>query len=59
MEHDERTEFLTPQQAAKLLNLPTHKVLRMIHRKKLRAVKLGTRWRIPKSALTKLIPRSI
>jgi excisionase family DNA binding protein len=39
--HDDRTEFLTLQQAAKLLNLPTHRVLTMIHRKELPALKVG------------------
>lgn len=56
--HEDQTEFLTPQQAAKLLNLPTHTVLKMIHRKELPAIKVGTRWRIPKSELIKLIPAS-
>ena len=50
--------FLTPSQAAKLLNLPTHKVLKMIHRKQLPAHKVGAHWRIPKSEVTKLIPPS-
>jgi excisionase family DNA binding protein len=45
--------FLSPRQAAKLLNLPTHTVLRMIHRKELAALKVGTRWRIPSTELTK------
>ena len=56
--HDDRTEFLTLQQAAKLLNLPTHRVLTMIHRKELPALKVGAHWRIPKSEVTKLIPPS-
>jgi len=50
------TPFLTPRQAAKLLNLPTHRVLTMIHRKELPALKVGAHWRIPKSEVTKLIP---
>jgi excisionase family DNA binding protein len=51
--------FLTLQQAAKLLNLPTpHPVQKMIHRKQLPGLIVGSRWRIPKSALTKLMPSS-
>ena len=55
---DDRTEFLTAGQAAKLLNLSTQTVLRMIHRKELPAIKVGTHWRIPRSALTKVVPSS-
>ena len=33
--------FLTPREAAKLLNLPTHTVLIMIHRNELPALKVG------------------
>ena len=47
------TQFLTPAQAAKLLNLPTHRVLRMIDRKELPALKVGRRWRIPRSEVSK------
>jgi excisionase family DNA binding protein len=47
------TSFLTPHQAAKVLNLPTYTVLRMIHRKELPALKVGTRWRIPVTELAK------
>jgi len=50
--------FVTLQQAAKLLNLPAHTVQRMIHRKELPALLVGSRWRIPRSALTKLTPSS-
>ena len=50
--------FLTPRQAAKLLNLPTHRVLKMIHRKKLPALKVGNQCRIFRSEVTKLIARS-
>jgi excisionase family DNA binding protein len=55
---DDPKPFLTPQDAAKLLNLPTHVVLRMIHREELPALKVGNRWRILKSEVTKLIGRS-
>ena len=48
------TQFLTPSQAAKLLNLPTHKVIRMIHRNELPALKVGNRWRIPRSAVAQI-----
>ena len=58
MEHQADPTFLTPHDAAKLLNLPTHRILRMIHRKELPALKVGNRWRIPKSAVTKLKARS-
>ena len=40
--------FLTPEQAAKLLNLPIRTIRRMIHSKELPALKLGSRWRIPR-----------
>ena len=49
------TPFLAPRQAAKLLNLPTHRVLKMIHRQELPALKVGSQWRIPKSEVIKLI----
>jgi excisionase family DNA binding protein len=51
--------FVTLQQAAKMLNLPGYKILRMIHRKELPALLVGSKWRIPKSALTKLISPSV
>ena len=44
--------FLTPQQAAKLLNLPTRAIRRMIHSKELPALKVGSRWRIPSLHVT-------
>lgn len=47
------TSFLTPRQAARLLNLPTYTILRMIHRKELPALQVGTRWRIPAIELAK------
>jgi excisionase family DNA binding protein len=50
--------FLTLQQAAKLLNIPSYTVQQMIRRKELPALLVGNRWRIPKSALTKPIPPS-
>jgi len=56
---DPMPSFVTLQQAAKLLNLPAHQVQRMIHRKQLPALIVGSRWRIPKSALTKMIPPSV
>ena len=49
----EPTVFLTPKQAAKLLNLPTHRVLKMILRKELPAIKVGSHWRIPRNAVPK------
>ena len=50
--------FLTPRNAAKLLNLPTHTVLRMIRRNELQALKIGSRWRIARREVTELIARS-
>jgi excisionase family DNA binding protein len=58
LQADPMPSFLTLQQAAKLLNLPGDTVQAMIHRKELPALLVGNRWRIPKSALTKLIPPS-
>jgi excisionase family DNA binding protein len=55
---DPMPSFATLQQAAKLLNLPAHTVQSMIHRKELPALLVGSRWRIPRSALAKLIPPS-
>jgi excisionase family DNA binding protein len=48
MEKEADPTFLTPREAAKLLNLPTHRVLNMIHRKELPALKVGKHWRILK-----------
>jgi excisionase family DNA binding protein len=58
MEKEADPTFVTPREAAKLLNLPTHRVLNMIHRKELPALKVGKHWRIPKSEITKLIAPS-
>jgi len=55
---DPMLSFATLQQAAKLLNLPAPTVQEMIHRKELPALLVGSRWRIPRSALTKIIPPS-
>jgi excisionase family DNA binding protein len=55
--NDPDPTFLTPRQTAKLLNLPTHRVLIMIHRNELPAMKVGTRWRIPKSEVIKWCQR--
>jgi excisionase family DNA binding protein len=46
------TPFLTPEQAANLLNLPIRTIRRMIHSKELPALKLGSRWRIPRLHVT-------
>ena len=40
------------------VDLHSHRVLKMIHRKELPALKVGSHWRIPKSEVTKLIERS-
>ena len=50
--------LLTSSQAAKLLNLPTHRVLKMIHRSELLAFKVGSHWRIPRSEVAKVIGHS-
>jgi excisionase family DNA binding protein len=50
--------LLTPREAAKLLNLPTNTVRKMIERKELLAYKIGRRWRIPQPEVTRLKPRS-
>jgi len=50
--------LLTSRQAAKLLNLPTYRVVRMIHRNELLAFKVGSHWRIPRIEVNKLIARS-
>jgi excisionase family DNA binding protein len=50
--------LLTSRQAAKLLNLPTYRVVRMIHRNELLAFKVGSHWRIPRSEVSKLIEPS-
>ena len=50
--------LLTPREAAKLLNLPTNTVRKMIERKELLAYKIGRRWRIPQPEVAKLKPRS-
>jgi excisionase family DNA binding protein len=44
--------LLTPREAAKLLNLPTRTIRRMIHSKELPALKVGSRWRIPRLHVT-------
>ena len=51
--------FVTLQQAAKLLNIPARQLQSMIRRKELPALIVGSRWRIPKSALTKLSTPSV
>jgi excisionase family DNA binding protein len=55
---DRLQSFVTLQQAAKLLNLPGHAILQMIHSKKLPGLMVGGQWRIPKSALAKMISPS-
>jgi excisionase family DNA binding protein len=55
---DQIPSFVTLQQAVKLLNLPADIIQRMIHRKELPALIVGGRWRIPRSAVTKMIAPS-
>jgi excisionase family DNA binding protein len=54
----EPTPLLTPREAAKLLNLPTKTVRRMIQSKELPALKVGRRWRIPRLHVTAAQVRS-
>jgi excisionase family DNA binding protein len=51
--------FLTLQQAAQIVDVPADRLLKMIHRKELPALLVGVKWRIPKTALTKLSTLSI
>ncbi|HLN99395.1 MAG TPA: helix-turn-helix domain-containing protein [Pyrinomonadaceae bacterium] len=51
--------LLTPREAAKLLNVPHHRVLNMIHRRELPAFKVGSQWRIYKIEVTKAIGHRI
>jgi len=44
---DSMESFVTVQQAAKLLNLPMHRIRKMMHGKELPALKVGSQWRIP------------
>jgi excisionase family DNA binding protein len=55
---DPGSSFVTLQQAAQMLHVPADGLLKMIHRKELPAIKVGTHWRIPRSALTKVMPSS-
>jgi len=50
--------LLTISEAAKLLNVPTPRVLYMIHHEKLPALKVGSQWRIFRSEVAKLIAAS-
>ena len=59
MEKQADPTLLTPREAAKLLNVPHHRVLNMIHRKKLPALKVGSQWRIHKIEVTKVIGHRI
>jgi excisionase family DNA binding protein len=56
---DPMPSFVTLQQAARLLKIPARQVQGMIRRKELPALIAGSRWRIPKSALTKLSTPSV
>jgi len=56
---DPMPSFVNLQQAARLLNLPGDRILKMIHSKELPGLMVGGKWRIPKSALTKPIAPSV
>ena len=45
--------LLTPQEAARFLNLPTETIVQMILRKELRAFKVRRYWRLSKTDITK------
>ncbi len=47
-------EFLTPNQAAELLQLPRRTVLELCRRGELGARKLGRTWRIPRQAIERV-----
>ena len=49
---------LTPQQAGKLLNLPTQTIRDMIKRKQLPAINVRGQWRISRSEVRKFISHS-
>jgi excisionase family DNA binding protein len=56
MAMDKQTDpkpLLTPRDAAKLLNVPTHRIHHLIYSKKLPALKVGKLWRIRRSEVTK------
>ena len=48
----EPLRFLTLEETAQLLHLSRRTLQRMIHRKELPALKVGSRWRIPKLHVT-------
>jgi excisionase family DNA binding protein len=50
--------FLTPREAAKLLNLPTQTIRDMIQRKQLSAIQVGGQWRISRGEVIKLLSHS-
>jgi excisionase family DNA binding protein len=56
---DPGSSFVTLQQAAQMLDVPADRLLKMIHRKELAALLVGGKWRIPKTALTKLSTSSV
>jgi excisionase family DNA binding protein len=56
---DPGSSFVTLQQAAQMLDVPADRLLKMIHRKELPALLVGGKWRIPKTALTKLSTSSV
>ncbi len=47
-------EFLTPNQAAELLQLPRRTVLELCRRGELGARKLGRTWRIPREGIERV-----
>ena len=53
MEKQAEPTFLTPRDAAKLLNVPTHRVLKMIQCRALPALRIGRDWRLRKSEVIK------
>ncbi|MBO8181076.1 MAG: helix-turn-helix domain-containing protein [Archaeoglobus sp.] len=51
-------ELITPQEAAKQLKVTDQTIRKMIKTGKIEAYKVGGRWRIEKTEITKLLKRS-
>jgi excisionase family DNA binding protein len=55
MPREELSELLLPAEVARILRVTTRTIERYCKQGKLRAVKVGRRWRIPRSALEDLL----
>jgi excisionase family DNA binding protein len=58
MDKQAEPTFLSPRDAAKLLNIPTSRVLNMIQCRALPALKVGSDWRLRKSTVVKWAQQS-